>query len=356
MPRLKYRVPKYGLHKASGQARVVIQGQHHLLGPYDSDESHERYKALIADLLANKDSPPNGPTVSQVCALFWRHAKRRYRRSGKGKFGAAINYRPVLRLARIHFGKLPASEFGPKRLKELTATMIAKGWSRGYINGQLGKLKLAFKWAVAEELVGVEVHQRLQAVPGLRAGDTDARETEAVRPVDDSLVEATQPFLPPHLVAMVRFQRLTGCRPGEVCGLTADAVDRSGEVWVYRPTSHKTRHHGKNREIYIGPKAQAILAPWLLKANEGRPVFATARCKVAYNSDSYRRAIHRACARAGLPRWSPNQLRHTAATSVRKAFDLEHAQSVLGHSNLSTTEIYAERSRDRAEAVARRLG
>ena len=141
MPRLKHRVPKYGLHKASGQARVVINGRHHLLGPYDSDESHQRYKALVADFLVDKEPPPTGPTVSQVCALFWRHAKRRYRKSGKGRLGAAINYRPVLRMARQTCGKLPAAEFGPKRLKELTNLMIGKGWSRNYINGQLGKLK-----------------------------------------------------------------------------------------------------------------------------------------------------------------------------------------------------------------------
>ena len=214
MPRLKYRVPKYGFHKASGQARVVIKGQHHLLGPYDSEESHERYKALIAEFLADKEPPPSGPTVSQICALFWRHAKRRYRKSGKGKFGAAINYRPVLRMMRVHFGKLPATDFGPKRLTELTGRMIEQGWSRSYINGQLGKLKLAFKWAVAEELVGVEVYQRLRVVPGLRAGDTDARETESVQPVDDSLVD--------HVLCHVHFTVGVGSRRGLPDALPVD--------------------------------------------------------------------------------------------------------------------------------------
>lgn len=40
--------------------------------------------------------------------------------------------------------------------------------------------------------------------------------------------------------------------------------------------------------------------------------------------------------------WSPNQLRHTAATEIRAAFGLKAAQVVLGHSNAITTEIYAE--------------
>ncbi len=75
-----------------------------------------------------------------------------------------------------------------------------------------------------------------------------------VLPVDDATVEATLPFLSTVVADMIRFQRLTGCRPGEVCGIRPMDVDRSGEVWVYRPASHKTEHHGKERFIFIGPK------------------------------------------------------------------------------------------------------
>ena len=57
-----------------------------------------------------------------------------------------------------------------------------------------------------------------------------------------------------------------------------------------------------------------------------------------------------------LVRWSPNQLRHAVGTEVRAEFGAEHAQAILGHSNLSTTEIYAERSEARAIEAARRLG
>jgi len=60
---------------------------------------------------------------------------------------------------------------------------------------------------------------------------------------------------------MVRFQRFTGARPGEVCQIRPIDVDRSGEVWTYRPESHKTEHHGRQRIIYVGPQAQEVLAP-----------------------------------------------------------------------------------------------
>ena len=40
-------------------------------------------------------------------------------------------------------------------------------------------------------------------------------------------------------------------------------LDRSGEIWEYRPSSHKTEHHDKKRVIFVGPKAQAVLFPYL---------------------------------------------------------------------------------------------
>ena len=40
-------------------------------------------------------------------------------------------------------------------------------------------------------------------------------------------------------------------------------LDRGGKIWLYRPQGHKTEHHGKTREIWIGPRAQDILTPFL---------------------------------------------------------------------------------------------
>ncbi|HEX2473275.1 MAG TPA: hypothetical protein VHK01_00935 [Lacipirellulaceae bacterium] len=55
-------------------------------------------------------------------------------------------------------------------------------------------------------------------------------------------------------------------------------------------------------------------------------------------------------------RWSPNRLRHTAATEVRRKFGLEGAQIVLGHSRADVTQIYAERDLAKGIEIARRIG
>ena len=67
-------------------------------------------------------------------------------------------------------------------------------------------------------------------------------------------------------------------------------------------------------------------------------------------------AIMRACKKAGVPEWSPLQLRHTAATAIRARYGLEAAKAILGHSRVETSQIYAERDLGRAEEIMREIG
>lgn len=62
---------------------------------------------------------------------------------------------------------------------------------------------------------------------------------------------------------MVRIQRLTSARPGEICSMVPADIDRTEDVWIYRPVEYKTEHFDKDRVIAIGPRAQKVLAPYL---------------------------------------------------------------------------------------------
>ncbi len=70
----------------------------------------------------------------------------------------------------------------------------------------------------------------------------------------------------------------------------------------------------------------------------------------------YAYAIRRACEKAGIELWSPNQLRHAAATEIRKKYSLADAKAALGHSSISTTLIYAEACAEEAAKVMREIG
>jgi integrase len=262
---------------------------------------------------------------------------------------------------------------------------------RRTINAHMARIRQIFKWAAAQELIPAATWHGLQAVAGIRFGRPGAREKDPVRPVDDKVIEATLPYLTAVVADMVRLQRLTGMRPGEVCRITPAELDTSGQVWLYKPRRHKTAHHGKDRVVPIGPKAQEVLRAYL-RTELNRPVFrpeqsemerhakmrrsrrtpltpsqrersaASARRKRSrppgdcYTPASLRRAVFRAAARASVPDWSPNQVRHTRATELRRAFGIDTAGAVLGHSKLETTQVYAERSLDLAVAAAQATG
>jgi integrase len=203
---------------------------------------------------------------------------------------------------------------------------------------------------------------------------------------------------------MIQLQRLTGMRPNEVMNMRPCDIEREGETWLYTPFSHKTEHHGRSRLIYLGPRAQAVLTPFLdrepeaflfspAEAMEERRAEARASRKTPmtpsqaartrkknpawqpgeqYDRKSYAYAVRRGCDRAFPPpaelkgearkqwrrehRWSPNQLRHSAATALRREFGIEAARVVLGHSTADTTVIYAARDEKAAAEIMSRVG
>jgi integrase len=181
-------------------------------------------------------------------------------------------------------------------------------------------------------------------------------------------------------------------------------IDRTGDVWTYRPSAHKTAHHGKTREVFIGPKGQEHLRPFL-RAKPAAFIFDPREAEAErsekrreerkspltpsqvkrdrrtdpatnkgerYTVGSYRRAIARACDKAfPLPadieldkvadwrrahRWHPHQLRHNAATHLRKLHGIEAARVILGHESAETTHIYAEQDLQKAREIMGKVG
>lgn len=223
MPRLASSLPKYRHHKASGQAVVTLSGLDVYLGLHGTRVSKAEYDRVVGEWLAcGRQSPdaqgPDDLTVVEVLARYWRFAKQHYQKDGQPT-GELENMRCAARVLKTVYGHTLVREFGPLALKALQLRMIDDNLSRGVINGRIGRIKRIFRWAVSEELCPANVLHGLQSVMGLQRGRTEARETEPVLPVDDLIIEATLKFLPPVVADMVRFQRLVGCRPGELCQL-----------------------------------------------------------------------------------------------------------------------------------------
>ena len=245
--------------------------------------------------------------------------------------------------------------------------MVKSKLARTTINARINRIRRVFQWAASVELVPASVVQGLATVAGLQRGRTEAPEPKGIGPVPLEHVEAALPFMSRPVAAMVRLQLLTGCRAGEVMAMRGRDLalgDPSGE---YRPSSHKNAWRGPRRVIPLGPKAQAIVREFLgpdpdaylfdprravaehhaarMSRRKTRPTPSELARRVEepgrnyaprYNRRSYRNAVLRACSKAGVPAWSPLQLRHTAATAIRARYGLEAAQAVLGHAKADT--------------------
>jgi integrase len=209
-----------------------------------------------------------------------------------------------------------------------------------------------------------------------------------VQPVPEAHVEAIRPHVARQVWAMIDLQRLSAMRPGEVTAMRTADLEMSGPVWTYVPRRHKTAHRGRDRTIFLGPRAQAVLRPWLRaepseflfspkeamaefraaqRRNRTTPLYPSQRDRPKksapkrslgkrYTTSSYCHAVGYGCRRAGVPRWHPHQLRHTAASAIRRRYGLEASQAVLGHAELGTTQLYAAADQGRARRVMAAIG
>lgn len=428
MPRPRSLKPAYFNHKASGRAYVSLDGKPVYLGDHGTQASRDEYDRVIGEWIARgratpatqrSDGTPTGFSIPQLIAAFLKHAQACYPAREGGRAGELDNFNLALRPLRRLYGNTDAADFGPLKLEALRDHAIKPykvaekrnaineqgekikveveverpGWSRKFANRQIKRIVHVFRWGVSKELIP-PVHEKLAALPALKAGKTEAREMAPVKPVSDADVSKVLPHLSPQLKAMIELESLTGMRPGEVRIMRTGDIDRTDpKVWIYRPRYHKTEHHGIRRDIPLGPRAREVVTPFL-KLNPDAHLFSPAEAeawrreqqrkhrktdvqpsqvrrgelsalrtrtipsRAFYSKDGYTQAIRRACKAAGLGKhFTPNQLRHAAATRIERELGLEAAQLVLGHQIGSRiTAVYVDENREKARKIMAKIG
>lgn len=437
------RIPTLTLHKATGQGRVRLDGIDVYLGKHGTPECEANYHRAIAEWLNRKASQVGTEerddkdlplSVARLIDHYLRFCEGYYVGKDGQPASAIWRIKGACEVLNAQFGNTKAEDFGPLKLMQTRDILVQQGvLCRKSINERIQSIVRMFKWGTAHELVPAGIYQALQAVEGLKRGRTKAKDRPKIKPVALEVVEATLPHCPPHVREMVQLQLLSGCRPGEIVLLRPMDIDTDGDVWLFTPLTHKTEHHDKERRIYFGPKAQDILRPlleglqpddWVFSprrseairnAKRGknrqtprwpshmarnlkkrmRPEDRDRQPKARYTTNSYRRAILRACEfafempahltgnsiyltckkleepeksnvgeklreQANIWRerhcWSPNQLRHTRATELRKEVGVDAASVILGHSGLQVTAIYAEADEEKARRIMREHG
>ena len=141
----------------------------------------------------------------------------------------------------------------------------------------------------------------------------------------------------------------SGLRVSELCNLKFDQIDFEKQLLRIKGKG------GKERLVPLSRKSIQCLKLWL---KNGRPemlgtkeehdfIFVNMRCKKITPRD-VRRLLDR---RSSVP-VNPHALRHTFATHLLDGgADLREVQELLGHSDLSSTQIYTHVSKDRLKAI-----
>jgi integrase len=413
----RVRIPSLRLHKASGQAVVTVKGRDFYCGKHGTPEAEQAYRRVIAEVTAHGaeivrhhgvTSASRRPmqtvgrsllTVNELLLAYVEHAQIAYKPPSREL--EPINV--ISREVRRFFGNTAATDFGPLSLKTIRQEWVDRDLCRKFINAKVGRVVRIWAWAVENELLPAEKWQALKAVAGLREGRTAARESRPVGGVSDQDFNATLPHLPEPVRALVQLLYFTGARPGELRGLRTCDIVRDCFPWQYNPSRHKNSHRGKKRLIFFGPRARAILEPFLndkapeeflfspqravaamknaarssQRSEAQRKRAATAKRQNAsrirkqttgrtkprssrlpggmYPRNSLSNAVRRACLRHTIPAWNPKQLRHTcrtrldeiagqaaSAAAVGKAYASPEAQATLGHAHWQMTNRYGD--------------
>ncbi|MCF8588227.1 tyrosine recombinase XerC [Gordonia liuliyuniae] len=237
-------------------------------------------------------------------------------------------------------------------LRAWLAEHTRRGAARSSVAREVSSAKTFFAWAQREGLVASNVAGRLQApkahrvLPHVLDPEAAAEAVDAAAPADPDDPVALRDRL------IVELLYSCGIRVGELCGLDLGDVDPDRRVLRVIGKGDKQRS-----APYGGP-AQTALTDWL---RLGRPALATATSGDALllgvkggrlDQRMARTVVHRATDDGNGGSIGPHGLRHSAATHLLEGgADLRVVQELLGHSSLSTTQLYTHVSVERLRAV-----
>jgi len=137
--------------------------------------------------------------------------------------------------------------------------------------------------------------------------------------------------------ALLRLALDGGLRSAELVALRWEAVDlETGRVKVVQGKGRK------DRNVWIGAPTISALEAWRSRQQAGTPWVFSTLAGGQLDPRYLRQMVERYAERAGLGSWvHPHTLRHTFATDLyRQTKDLRLVQKALGHSSISTTQIY----------------
>ena len=269
-----------------------------------------------------------------------RNTLESYRRD-VGQFAAWLREasgRGLVEAAAADLQRHLAWQVGTKHAKPRTTSRL------------VSSLKRFFQFAVREGLRGDDPAGALESPKLPRSLPKSLSEAEV-----DALLEAPDASTPHGLRdrAMLETLYASGLRVSELVGVKT--VQVSLDMGVVRVMGKGSKERltplGEEATDWIA-RYQGEARPQLLGARKSDALFVTSR-GAPMTRQAFWALIKRYAARAGISRSiSPHTLRHAFATHlINHGADLRVVQLLLGHADISTTQIYTHVARERLKAL-----
>ena len=244
-----------------------------------------------------------------------------------------------------------------RQLRRYLAELDAARYEHTTVGRRLSALRSFFDWLVAEGVLEdnpaalLQSPKRSKRLPGVVHPEEMERLLSVYGPQDAEGRAREQTPLDLRNQALLELLYASGARISEACGLGLHDLDLAqGQVRLFGKGAKERivpvypaavealrRYLDAGRAALLSPKADAQDAVFL--SARGRPL----------SPDAARGVFKRAVRAAGLPEdLSPHAMRHSFATDLLEGgADLRSVQELLGHSSLSTTQIYTHLSVER---------
>lgn len=246
------------------------------------------------------------------------------------------NYRQILGLFR-QWLDLPPSQITTDHVRRwLSYLKEERHMKKDSVQTYLNCLRSFFGWLQTEEKIQRNPMNRI------RSARIDKKHTR--QPLTQEEVERCRAVLEtPRERAIFELYISTGCRLSELVNIPTNSVDFQSRTMEVRGKGDKIR------TVYFSVRAKLALQSYLAQSHNNSVLLS---CNAApygpLGSQAIEKIIRGIGARAGLSApLHPHKLRHTFATSALNAgMDIVVIQQLLGHSNLDTTQIYAQISQE----------
>lgn len=260
----------------------------------------------------------------------------------------AIYEDALLRLAQqAQSARVELGAVLPQHVRRWAAQLHAGGLSPRSVALHLSAWRGLYRWLGRDAVVTAN------PVDGVRAPKA-AKPLPKALAVDQSVALAEHrgagdPALAARDTCIVELLYGSGLRIAELVGLDVRA-SAEARGWVDLPggEAHVLGKGAKRRSVPVGSAARAALAAWLplraTLAKPDQPALIVGRNGTRLTASQIRSRLKMRAIEAGIPSHvHPHMLRHSFASHLlQSSGDLRAVQELLGHANISTTQVYTK--------------